>query len=166
DGPPIPSAVMEKEPEATKETELPSTENIQPSLVQVHEKDKEPIDKPFIVPKTKTTLPYPTRLAKEKLREKDDILAAKFMEIFREIILRHDEQSLTLKCGDTPSISYNNFESLNKIDLMDAGESDFYSEEIENFLNDDSIPIEIENSVFDPKGDILFLEKLLNEDPF
>nr|GFA42779.1 DNA-directed DNA polymerase [Tanacetum cinerariifolium] len=37
-----------------------------------------------------------------------------------EIILRHDEQSLTLKCGDTPSISYNNFESLNKVDLIDA----------------------------------------------
>nr|GEY56745.1 reverse transcriptase domain-containing protein [Tanacetum cinerariifolium] len=37
-----------------------------------------------------------------------------------EIILRHDEQSLTLKCGDTPSISYNNFESLNQVDLVDA----------------------------------------------
>nr|GEX81620.1 hypothetical protein [Tanacetum cinerariifolium] len=82
-----------------------------------------------------------------------------------EIILRHDEQSVTLKCGDTLSISYNNFESLNKIDRIDAGESDFYSEEIENFLNDDSIPTGIENSVFDPEGDILFLEKLLNEDP-
>nr|GFA25661.1 reverse transcriptase domain-containing protein [Tanacetum cinerariifolium] len=31
-----------------------------------------------------------------------------------EIILRHDDQSLTLKCGDKPSISYNNFESLKK----------------------------------------------------
>nr|GFA49348.1 reverse transcriptase domain-containing protein [Tanacetum cinerariifolium] len=37
----------------------------------------------------------------------------------REIILRHYEQSLTLKRGDTPSISYNNFESLNKVDLID-----------------------------------------------
>nr|GFA04525.1 reverse transcriptase domain-containing protein [Tanacetum cinerariifolium] len=37
-----------------------------------------------------------------------------------EIILRHDDQSLTLKCGDTSSISYNNFESLNKVDLIDA----------------------------------------------
>nr|GFC47143.1 reverse transcriptase domain-containing protein [Tanacetum cinerariifolium] len=45
-------------------------------------------------------------------------------------------------------------------------ESDLYLEEIENFLNDDSIPTGIENSVFDPEGDILFLEKLLNEDPF
>nr|GEW11669.1 reverse transcriptase domain-containing protein [Tanacetum cinerariifolium] len=187
DGPPIPPPVMEKEPEATKDTELPSTENIQPPLVQGHEKDKEPVDKPFVVPKTKYNLPYPSRLAKEKLREKDDILAAKFMEIFRDlhfelsfadalvhitahaiidvyegqIILRHEKQSLMLKCGDTPST----FESLNKVDLIDAGESDFDSEEIKDFLNDDSIPIGIENSVFDPEGDILFLEKLLNEDP-
>nr|GEX52874.1 reverse transcriptase domain-containing protein [Tanacetum cinerariifolium] len=46
------------------------------------------------------------------------------------------------------------------------GESDFFLEEIEDFLNDDSIPTGIENSVYDPEGDILFLEKLLNEDPF
>nr|GFB34257.1 reverse transcriptase domain-containing protein [Tanacetum cinerariifolium] len=37
-----------------------------------------------------------------------------------EIILRHDDQSLTLKCDDKPSISYNNFESLKKVDLIDA----------------------------------------------
>nr|GEX96023.1 hypothetical protein [Tanacetum cinerariifolium] len=168
DGPPIPPPVKEKEPEATKDTKLPSTENIQPPLVQVHEKDKEPIDKPFVVPKTKTNLPYPSRLAKEKLHEKDDILAANtahaIIDVYEgEIILRHEKQSLTLKYGDTPSI--NKFESLNKIDLIDTGESDFYSEEIENFLNDDSIPIGIENYVFDLEGDILFLERLLNEDP-
>nr|GEX36183.1 hypothetical protein [Tanacetum cinerariifolium] len=295
----------EKEPEATKDTELPSTENIQPPSVQIHEKDKEPIDKYFVDPKTKSNLPYPLRLTKEKLREKDDILAAKFMEIFRdlhfelsfadalvhmpndlkklpkklgdpgrflipcdfsefdnclaladlgarinimplsiwkklrlptlndtkimleladrtiskstgvaenvfvkvgkfyfpadfvvldfiadprvplilgrpflsiahaiidvyegEIILRHEKQSLTLKCANTPSISHNNFESLNKIDLINAGESDFYSKEIENFLNDDSIPIGIENYVFNMEEDILFLERLLSQDPF
>nr|GEU45622.1 hypothetical protein [Tanacetum cinerariifolium] len=61
----------------------------------------------------------------------------------REIILRQDKQSLTLKCG----------------------ESDFYSEEIENFLNDDSIPIGVENSVFNMEEDILFLERLLSEEP-
>nr|GFA37094.1 reverse transcriptase domain-containing protein [Tanacetum cinerariifolium] len=33
----------------------------------------------------KPNLPYPSRLQKEKLREKDDILAAKFMEIFRDL---------------------------------------------------------------------------------
>nr|GEV26449.1 reverse transcriptase domain-containing protein [Tanacetum cinerariifolium] len=44
--------------------------------------------------------------------------------------------------------------------------SDFFLKEIKDFLNDDSIPIGIKNSVYDPEGDILFLEKLLNEDPF
>nr|GEU87065.1 hypothetical protein [Tanacetum cinerariifolium] len=311
DGPPIPPSVVEKEPEATKDTELPSTENIQPPSVQVHEKDKELIDEPFVVPKTKVNLPYPSRLVKEKISEKDDILATKFMEIFRdlhfelsfidalvhmpnfapmfkkllnnkdklieltktplnencfalvlkklpeklgdprrflipcdfskklrlptlndtkmvleladrtiskptgvaenvfvkvvkfylpadfvvldfiadprvllilgrpflstahaiidvherEIILRQDKQSLMLKCGDTPFISQYKFELLNKVDFIDAGESDFYSEEIEILLNDDSIPIGVDNSVFNMEEDILFLERLLSEEP-
>nr|GEW33925.1 reverse transcriptase domain-containing protein [Tanacetum cinerariifolium] len=50
--------------------------------------------------------------------------------------------------------------------LTPFGESDFFLEEIEDFLNDDSIPTGIENSVYDPEGDIIFLEKLLNDDPF
>ncbi|GJR11508.1 reverse transcriptase domain-containing protein [Tanacetum coccineum] len=85
DGPPIPPPVVEKEPEVTKDTELPSTEDIQPPLVQDQNKDKEPINEPFVTQKTKTSLPYPSRLAKEKIREKDDILASKFMEIFRNL---------------------------------------------------------------------------------
>nr|GEV29101.1 reverse transcriptase domain-containing protein [Tanacetum cinerariifolium] len=78
-----------------------------------------------------------------------------------KIILRHEKQSLTLKCADTPS----NSESLNKIDFIDAGESDFYSKEIENFLNENSIPIGVENSLFDMEEDILYLESLLSDDP-
>nr|GEW88733.1 reverse transcriptase domain-containing protein [Tanacetum cinerariifolium] len=85
DGPPILPPVVEKEPEATKDTELPSTENIQPPSVQVYEKDKEPTDEPFVVPKPKANFPYPSRLAKEKIREKGDILAVKFMEILRDL---------------------------------------------------------------------------------
>ncbi|GJX61009.1 reverse transcriptase domain-containing protein [Tanacetum coccineum] len=85
DGPPIPPSVVEKESEVTKDTELPSTEDIQPPLVQDLGKDKESIDEPSFVQKTKPSLPYPSRLAKEKIREKDDILASKFMEIFRNL---------------------------------------------------------------------------------
>nr|GEX33829.1 DNA-directed DNA polymerase [Tanacetum cinerariifolium] len=302
DGPPIPPPVMEKEPEAKKDTELPSTKNIQPPSVQI----QEPVNEPFVVTKPKANLPYPSRLAKEKLREKDDILAAKFIEIFRdlhfelsfadalvnmpkfapmfkkllnnkdkvieltktplnencsavvlkklpeklgdpgrflipyfvvldfiadprvplilgrpflrtahalidvyegEIILRHDEKSLTLKCGDTPSILYNNFKSLNKVDLIDAtceeysqevlgfsdvvasgnptpyyepivsnssstltpfDESDFlFLEEADAFIAIDDEPIssEIDATYYDPEGDILILEALLNNDP-
>ncbi|GJS37421.1 reverse transcriptase domain-containing protein [Tanacetum coccineum] len=40
---------------------------------------------PLFVSKTKQTLPYPSRANKEKLREKDDLLASKFMEIFRNL---------------------------------------------------------------------------------
>ncbi|GJY52885.1 reverse transcriptase domain-containing protein [Tanacetum coccineum] len=86
DGPPIPPPVVEKEPEVTKDTELPSTEDIQPPpLVQEQTKDKEPIKEPSLAQKTKPNLPYPSRLAKQKIREKDDILASKFMEIFRNL---------------------------------------------------------------------------------
>nr|GEW40468.1 reverse transcriptase domain-containing protein [Tanacetum cinerariifolium] len=47
--------------------------------------------------------------------------------------------------------------------LTPFGESDFFLKEIEDFLNDDSIPTGIENSVYDPEGDILFLEKMQNQ---
>ncbi|GJV79351.1 reverse transcriptase domain-containing protein [Tanacetum coccineum] len=347
----IPPPVVEKEPEVTKDTELPSTENIQPPLVQDQNKDKELIKEPSFAQKTKTSLPYPSRLAKEKLREKDDILASKFMEIFRnlhfelsfvdalinmpkfapmfkkmlnnkdklieltkthlnencsavvlkklpeklgdpgrflipcdfsefdnclaladlgasinlmplsiwkklglpglndtkmvleladrtiskptadprvplilgrpflrkthalidvyegEITLRNDDQSLTLKCGDTPSISYNNLESLKKVNLIDVtceeysqevldfsdsvaygnpspgydpivsnssptltpfGDSDFLLlEEADTFLAiaDDPTSPEVDEAYYDPEGDILLLESLLNSDP-
>nr|GEY52609.1 hypothetical protein [Tanacetum cinerariifolium] len=84
--PPIPPpGVEQQEPtEETTDTELPSTEDIQPLLVQVQvevQEDK-PIKEPSVViPKAKSNLPYPSRLVKEKIREKDDTLAAKFMEI-------------------------------------------------------------------------------------
>nr|GEW16176.1 reverse transcriptase domain-containing protein [Tanacetum cinerariifolium] len=127
-----------------------------------------------------------------------------------EIILRHDDQSLTLKCGNKPSISYNNFQSLNKVNLVNLidatceeysqevlgisdvvanevstpyfepivsnssqnltpfDESDFLLfEEADAFLAVDDEPIspEFDATYYDPKGDILILEALLNSDP-
>nr|GFA43487.1 hypothetical protein [Tanacetum cinerariifolium] len=75
-----------------------------------------------------------------------------------EIILRHVDQSLTLKCGDTPSISYNNFESLNKTDLIDATYA-FIA------IHDEPISPEFDATYYDPERDILILEALLNNDP-
>nr|GFA28065.1 reverse transcriptase domain-containing protein [Tanacetum cinerariifolium] len=86
-----------------------------------------------------------------------------------EIFLRHDEQSLMLKCGD-------NFESLNKIDLIDAT-CEEYSQEVLGFsdvvakadafiaIDDEPISLEINATYYDPEGDILILEALLNSDP-
>nr|GFA25469.1 hypothetical protein [Tanacetum cinerariifolium] len=284
--PPIlPPVVEQQEPtEETMDTELPSTEDIQPLLVQVQvqvQKDKSIEEPSVVIPKAKANLLYPSRLVKEKIHEKGDILAAKFMEIFRdlhfelsfadalvhmpkfapmfkklsnnknklieltktplnkncsavvlkrlpkkleladrtilkptgvaenvfvkvgkfyfpadfvvldfiadprvplilgrpflstahaiinvherEIIIRQDQQSLIIQCGDIPSIK--KVEQINKIDFINAGGIDFESEEIENFLDDDSIPFRVEDSPFNMEEDILFLESLLREDP-
>nr|GFA30480.1 reverse transcriptase domain-containing protein [Tanacetum cinerariifolium] len=245
--PPIPPpGVEQQEPtEETTDMELPSTEDIQPSLVQVQE-DK-PVEKPSIViPKAKANLPYPSRLAKEKIRKKDDILAAKFMEIFRDLhfelsfadalvhmpkfapmfkkLLNNKNKLIELtktplsenssavvlktlpeKLGDQGRflipcdfLEFDNclaladlgasinlmslsiwkklklttlndtkwkVEQTNKIDFIDAGGRDFDSEEVEKFLNDDSIPFGVEDSPFNMEEDILFLESLLREEP-
>nr|GEX80859.1 reverse transcriptase domain-containing protein [Tanacetum cinerariifolium] len=135
-------------------------------------------------------------------------LAHALIDVYEEeIILRHDEQSLTFKCGDTPSISYNNFESLNKVDLIDAT-CEEYSQEVLGFsdvvasvnptpyhdpivsnssstlnpfdesafllheeadafiaIDDEPISPKIDTTYYDPEGDILILEALLNSDP-
>nr|GEY09662.1 hypothetical protein [Tanacetum cinerariifolium] len=178
--PPIPPpGVEEQEPtEETTDTELPSTEDIQPPLVQVQE-DK-PIEKIRVISKAKDNLPYPSRLAKEKIREKDDILAAKFMEIFRDL---HFELSfadaLVHMPKFAPMFKKNFFVKFGKFYFpADFVVLDFIADsrvplilgrlflkEIENFLNDDSIPIGDEDSPFNMEEDILFLESLLREDP-
>nr|GEU94636.1 reverse transcriptase domain-containing protein [Tanacetum cinerariifolium] len=88
-----------------------------------------------------------------------------------EITLRYNPKS------SSPTLVFDSSNSENDVSkvpivksssptLTPFGESDFFLEEIEDFLNDDSIPTGIENYVYDLEGDILFLEKLLNEDPF
>nr|GEV73505.1 reverse transcriptase domain-containing protein [Tanacetum cinerariifolium] len=79
-------SIIESKSKVTTDTELSSIEDIQPPLVQVQVQEDKPIEEPSVViPKAKANLPYPSRFAKEKIREKDDILAAKFMEIFRNL---------------------------------------------------------------------------------
>nr|GFA61798.1 DNA-directed DNA polymerase [Tanacetum cinerariifolium] len=64
-----------------------------------------------------------------------------------EITLTHDDQSLTLKCGDTPLISYNNLESLNKVDLIDAT-CEEYSQEVLGFT--DVVSNEVSTPYYEP----------------
>nr|GFB28635.1 reverse transcriptase domain-containing protein [Tanacetum cinerariifolium] len=81
----------------------------------------------------------------------------------REIIIRYDQQSLTIQCGDILSIK--KVKQVNKIDFINVGGFDFESEEIENFLNDDSILFGVEDSPFNIDEYIIILESLLREDP-
>ncbi|GJV80218.1 hypothetical protein Tco_1516088 [Tanacetum coccineum] len=117
------------------------------------------------------------------------------------------KQSLTLKCGDAPSISYNNLESLKKVDLIDVtceeysqevlgfsdsvaynnpspyynpivstssptltpfDESDFLLfKEADAFIAIDDEPVSpvFNATYYDPEGDNLILDALLNSDP-
>nr|GFA09573.1 reverse transcriptase domain-containing protein [Tanacetum cinerariifolium] len=93
-----------------------------------------------------------------------------------EITLRHDEQSLTLKCGDTllfltsgnPTPYCEPIVSNSSSTLTSFDESDFLLlEEADAFIAIDDEPIspEIDATYYDPEGDILILEALLNSDP-
>nr|GFB42468.1 reverse transcriptase domain-containing protein [Tanacetum cinerariifolium] len=84
--PPIPSPGVSQQETVvvTTDTEPPNSDDIHPPTVQVEVQVDKPAEEPSVmIPKA--NLPYPSRLQKEKLREKDDILAAKFMEIFRDL---------------------------------------------------------------------------------
>nr|GEX39283.1 hypothetical protein [Tanacetum cinerariifolium] len=65
----------------TKDTVQPSIKNIQPLVAQT----QIPVYEPVVAPKPKPTIPYPSRVNKQKLREKDNNLALKFVEIFRNL---------------------------------------------------------------------------------
>nr|GEU78335.1 reverse transcriptase domain-containing protein [Tanacetum cinerariifolium] len=234
-----PPGVEQQEPtEVTTDTELPSTEDIQPPLVQVQVQEDKPVEEPSVLLNNKNKLIELTEtplnencsvVVLKKLPEKLDFVVLDFIadpcvplilgrpflstayaliDAYEgEIILRHDDQSLTLKCGDIPSISYNNFQSLNKVDLIDVtceeysqevlgffdiianevstpyfepivsnssqnltpfDESDFLLfEEADAFLavDDELISPEFDATYYDPEGDILILEALLNDDP-
>nr|GEV61156.1 reverse transcriptase domain-containing protein [Tanacetum cinerariifolium] len=89
-----------------------------------------------------------------------------------EITLRVNDESITFNLNQTMRYSSTCDDTSVSIvkssspTLTPFRENDLFLEEIKDFLNDDSIPTGIEHSVYDPEGDILFLEKLLNEDPF
>ncbi|GJT51820.1 reverse transcriptase domain-containing protein [Tanacetum coccineum] len=96
-----------------------------------------------------------------------------------EITLRFNDEAITFKVGQTSRYSYNNSESVNRIDVIDVSceeyaqevlgfldsflrpRGDFILEEIEAYLTNDSIPPGIDDVDFDPKETLLLLETLI-----
>nr|GEZ25120.1 hypothetical protein [Tanacetum cinerariifolium] len=214
-----PKGVNQQEPvEVTTDTEPQNSDDIHPPTIQaefapmfkklLNNKDK-------LIELTKTPLNENcSAVVLKKLPEKLGDPGRPFLstahaliDVYEcEITLRHDDQSLTLKCGDTPSISYNNLESLNKVDLIDAtceeysqavlGFTDDVSTEVSSpiyepivsnslqnltpfdasdfllleetdafiAIDDEPISLNIDATYYDPEGDILILEALLNND--
>nr|GFB15406.1 hypothetical protein [Tanacetum cinerariifolium] len=184
--------------------------DIQPSLIQVEVQVDKPAEEPSVViAKAKANLPYPSRLQKEKLREKDDILAAKFMEIFRDLhfelnladalihmpkfapmfkkLLNNKDKLIELtktplnencsavvlkklleKLAEVSTPYYEPIVSNSSQNLTPFNESDFLlMEEADAFIaiHDEPILSNIDATYYDPEGDILMLEALLNNDP-
>ncbi|GJU76970.1 hypothetical protein Tco_1274040 [Tanacetum coccineum] len=101
-GPTIPTTssspkVVERETEVTKDTVPPtnngSTKDVQPPVVQVEtqvpnsEPVVEPVEAPVSAPKPnpKPSIPYPSRLNDQKLREKANNQMEKFFQIFQDL---------------------------------------------------------------------------------
>ncbi|GJX09377.1 reverse transcriptase domain-containing protein [Tanacetum coccineum] len=99
-----------------------------------------------------------------------------------ELTLRVNDEAITFKVRHTSRYSRNYYdETVHQVSVIDIAceeyaqevlgfldsstRGDFVLEEIEACLLSDSIPLRIDDAEFDLEGDILLLEKLLNDDP-
>ncbi|GJR98655.1 reverse transcriptase domain-containing protein [Tanacetum coccineum] len=144
DGPPIPPPfssppkVVEQEPEVTKDMVQPIVDYIVDPRVPLI------LERPFLR------------------------TASALIDVYgEELTLRVNDEAITFrvnKLRDTPTIILNQLiESMSSTFHVRRGK--FILEEIEACLTNDSIPPGIDDADFDPEGDLLLLEKLLNDDP-
>nr|GEU99445.1 reverse transcriptase domain-containing protein [Tanacetum cinerariifolium] len=89
-----------------------------------------------------------------------------------ELTLCVDDEAITFKVGQTSKYSYNDAESINRIDVIGVAceeyvqeGGDFILEEIKACLTSKSILLRIDDTNFDLERDIRLIEKLLNDDP-
>nr|GEV62530.1 reverse transcriptase domain-containing protein [Tanacetum cinerariifolium] len=92
------------------------------------------------------------------------------IDVFKgELTLRVGKEAITFNLDQTSRYSANyNDMTANRIEVIDmACEDDFLLEKVDAFLAlyDDPTSPEVDQSYFDPKGDILLLEAFLNDDP-
>nr|GEV03133.1 reverse transcriptase domain-containing protein [Tanacetum cinerariifolium] len=104
------------------------------------------------------------------------ILGRSFLRIGRalidvygeEITLRVNDESVTFNLNQTMrySSTYDD-NSVNRVDVIDIACEKFVQDVLDFQYNPKSrIPTLVSNPLFSEKGDIIYLEKLLNEDPF
>ncbi|GKB76776.1 reverse transcriptase domain-containing protein, partial [Tanacetum coccineum] len=93
-----------------------------------------------------------------------------------ELTPRVSDEAITFKVGNTSRYSYNDAESINRIDVIDIACEEYSQEvlgffnnsekEIEAYLASESVPPGIDNAEFDPEGDIRLIKEMLNNDMY
>ncbi|GJU29458.1 hypothetical protein Tco_1173047 [Tanacetum coccineum] len=94
----------------------------------------------------------------------DEYISSDVNPLFDEVLEDIESKDSYVSKLDEPDFLVTPLSKLNEDECFDPG-GDFILEEIEACLTSDSIPPGIDDDDFDPEGDILLLEKLLNDDP-
>ncbi|GJT49169.1 hypothetical protein Tco_0975326 [Tanacetum coccineum] len=93
----------------------------------------------------------------------DEYISSDVNPLFDEVLEDIEGEDSYVSKLDEPDLLVTPLSKLNEDECFDPG-GDFVLEEIEACLTSDSIPPGIDDDDFDPEGDILLLEKLLNDD--
>ncbi|GJX33937.1 reverse transcriptase domain-containing protein [Tanacetum coccineum] len=130
-GPQISSPPKEKEnePEVTKDTVQPSTENIQPPVVQTMDQLVARFGT-FFFPADFVVVDYVADPRVPLIFGRPFLWTAHaLIDVHGErMTLRHDDQSVAFKVGDTKTFSYNIIESVNRVDVIDIACEDYVQE--------------------------------------
>ncbi|GJV74338.1 hypothetical protein Tco_1494333 [Tanacetum coccineum] len=90
----------------------------------------------------------------------DEYISSDVNPVFNEVLEDIEKKDSYVSNLDEPTLLVTHLSKLNEDECFDPG-----GDEIEACLTSDSIPPGIDSADFDPEGDILLLEKLLNDDP-
>nr|GEU88624.1 reverse transcriptase domain-containing protein [Tanacetum cinerariifolium] len=181
-GPTIPTTssslpkVIQRETEVTKDT-VPHTNNkstkyVQPLVVQIENPilNSEPVVAPIIDPLLLSeaitfNLDQTSRYSanyNDMTVNRIDVIDMACEEYSQEVL----DFSDVIASGN-PTPYYDPIVSTSSPTLTPFGDSDFFLEEVDAFLahKDDATSPEVDQSYFDPEGDILLFEAFLNDDP-
>ncbi|GJW69894.1 hypothetical protein Tco_0126811, partial [Tanacetum coccineum] len=93
----------------------------------------------------------------------DEYISSDVNPLFNEVLEDIKNKDSYVSNLDEPALMVTPLSKLNEDECFDPG-GDFVLEKIEACPTSDSIPPGIDDADFDPEGDILLLEKLLNDD--
>ncbi|GJX92621.1 hypothetical protein Tco_0347207 [Tanacetum coccineum] len=182
-----PPKVVERETEVTKDTVPPtnnrSTKDVQPSVVQVQ--PQVPNSEPVVAPIGRALIDFyegelTLRVGKEAITfnldqtsryssnyndnsvNRIDVIEMACEEYSQEVLGFSD-----VIVSGNPTPYYDPIVSTSSPTLTPFGDSDFLLEEVDAFLalEDDPTSPEVDDSYYDPEGDILLLKSFLNDDP-